>query len=119
MRPKKADKREIVISFRLDLDSDAGHIFEKYRKQGYERSELMIGALLAADGALPHVDSMDEITLDQLKQAIDRLESLALTVSQGAPLTQHQREEVRETLNPQFVESMKRAARPAFRFDPK
>lgn len=108
--------RTLTVSARIDPNSDVGHIVLNLMDEGYSKSEIVELSIQAASGKLPKKDSMDEQTITNLTNAINRLEKLAEALSTGKPLTPQQQQLAGE-LKPEFVEAMKRSARPAFRPD--
>ncbi len=104
-----------LVSFRMKTDSEFGELWQQLIKDGYTPRQIVENAVLMAGKQMPPKDSLDEKTRQELKRAIERLEAIAAALSTGTPLTPSQEREVSDTLNPQFVEAMKRASRPAFR----
>lgn len=106
-----------VITFRLDTESEAGQIFEKWESKGYDARKIVEMALLGIESIEPPVlRTVGDVVVEELQRVVDRLEQISQNIRHnGGAITEQEQAEIEQTLNPDFVEGMKRIVQPAIR----
>lgn len=104
-----------IITFRLNTKSAFGQIWQQMEAEGWKAKQIVEYAVLAVGEQIPPKDNLDERTRQELNRVVSRLETLVNALTTGAPIPAQSERESGDALNPQFVEAMKRAARPAYR----
>lgn len=112
--------RSAVVSFRIDLDSPAGKVYEQWINAGYKPRQVVESGLVCLDGISPDpAPTLGKTALDKLQDVVQRLETVVDGIRQnGGVMTQAQHQEVADMLDEDFVQGMEQIVRPGFTMKP-